>query len=104
MTHTDYTKKILNIKDENIYFYDNCLEIKKINGINTKIFHGYLTYTPEYCPHCGCINGGFHDIIKWNFKRNCKIKHIHFFFYVSPTIICKIYVASHAISNLHFCK
>ena len=74
MTHTDYTKKILNIKDENIYFYDNCLEIKKINGINTKIFHGYLTYTPEYCPHCGCINGGFHDIIKWNFKRNCKIK------------------------------
>lgn len=74
MTHTDYTKKILNIKDENIYFYDNCLEIKKINGINTKIFHGYLTYTPEYCPHFGCINGGFHDIIKWNFKRNCKIK------------------------------
>ena len=74
MTHTNYTKKILNIKDENIYFYDNCLEIKKINGINTKIFHGYLTYTPEYCPHCGCINGGFHDIIKWNFKRNCKIK------------------------------
>ena len=74
MTHTDYTKKILNIKDENIYFYDNCLEIKKINGINTKIFHAFLTYTPEYCPHCGCINGGFHDIIKWNFKRNCKIK------------------------------
>jgi len=74
MTHTDYTKKILNIKDENIYFYDNCLEIKKINGVDTKIFHGYLTYTPEYCPHCGCINGGFHDIIKWNFKRNCKIK------------------------------
>ena len=74
MTHTDYTKKILNIKDENIYFYDNCLEIKKINGINTKIFHAFLTYSPEYCPHCGCINGGFHDIIKWNFKRNCKIK------------------------------
>ena len=74
MTHTDYTKKILNIKDENIYFYDNCLEIKKINGINTKIFHAFLTYTPDFCPHCGCMNGGFHDIIKWNFKRNCKIK------------------------------
>ena len=74
MTHTDYTKKILNIKDENIYFYDNCLEIKKINGVDTKIFHGYLTYTPDFCPHCGCVNGGFHDIIKWNFKRNCKIK------------------------------
>ena len=74
MTHTNYTKKILNIKDENIYFYDNCLEIKKINGVDTKIFHAFLTYTPDFCPHCGCMNGGFHDIIKWNFKRNCKIK------------------------------
>lgn len=74
MTHTDYTKKILNIEDENIYFYDNCLEIKEIKGIKTKLFHGYLTYTPEYCPRCGCVNKGFNDIIKWNFKRNCKIK------------------------------
>ena len=39
MTHTDYTKKILNIEDENIYFYDDCLEIKEIKGIKTKIFH-----------------------------------------------------------------
>ena len=74
MTHTDYTKKILNIEDENIYFYENCLEIKKIKGIETKVFHGYLTYTPDYCPHCGVVNEGFNDIIKWNFKRNCKIK------------------------------
>ena len=74
MTHTDYTKKILNIEDPNIYFYDDCLEIKKIKGVNTKVFHGFLTYTPEYCPHCGCVNEGFNDIIKWNFKRNCKIK------------------------------
>lgn len=74
MTHTDYTKNILNIKDENIYFYGNCLEIKEINGIKTKNFHGYLTYTPKYCPKCGCINEGFDDIIKWNWKRNCKIK------------------------------
>ena len=74
MTHTDYTKKILNIEDENIYSYDDCLEIKEIKGIKTKIFHGYLTYTPEYCPRCGCVNEGFNDIIKWIFKRNCKIK------------------------------
>ena len=74
MTHTDYTKNILNIKDKNIYFYDNCLEIKEIKGVKTKIFHGYLTYTPEYCPNCGCINESFDDIIKWNWKRNCKIK------------------------------
>ena len=74
MTHTDYTKKILNIEDENIYFYENCLEMIEIKGIKTKVFHGYLTYTPECCPNCKCINHDHNDIIKWNFKRNCKIK------------------------------
>ena len=74
MTHTDYTKIILNIEDSNIYFYENCLQIKEINNTKTKIFHGYLTYTPEYCPKCGCVNEGHKDIIKWNFKRNCKVK------------------------------
>ena len=74
MTHTDYTKKNLNIKDENIYFYENCLEIVNIKGIDTKVFHGYLTYTPDHCPKCGCVNESFNDIIKWDFKRNCKIK------------------------------
>ena len=74
MTHTDYTKLILNIKDNNIYFNENCLEIVNINKIKTKVFHGYLTYTPEFCPKCGCINESSNDIIKWNWKRNCKIK------------------------------
>lgn len=74
MTYTNYTKLILNIKDENIYFDENCLEIVNIKGIETKVFHGYLTYTPEYCPKCGCVNESFDDIIKWNWKRNCKIK------------------------------
>ena len=74
MTYTDYTKNILNIKDDNVYFYENCLKTKIINGSETKIFHGYLTYIPQYCPKCGCVNGGADDIIKWNWKRNCKIK------------------------------
>ena len=74
MTHTYYTKKILNIEDENIYFYENCLEMIEIKGIKTKVFHGYLTYTPKLCPNCKCINHDHNDIIKWNFKRNCKIK------------------------------
>jgi len=74
MTHTDYTKDILNIKDENVYFYDNCLENVKIKDTETKVFHGYLTYIPSSCPKCGCVNEGFDDIIKWNWKRNCKIK------------------------------
>ena len=74
MTHTDYTKLMLNIEDKNIYFNENCLEIVNIKGIKTKVFHGYLTYTPECCPNCKCINHDHNDIIKWNFKRKCKIK------------------------------
>ena len=74
MTHTDYTKNILNIKDENIFFDENCLEICKINNIDTKIFHGYLSYTPKYCDVCGCINESSNDIIKWDWKKGCKIK------------------------------
>ena len=74
MTHTDYTKLILNIEDNNIYFYENCLKIVNINNTKTKVFHGYLTYTPEFCPKCGCINESSNDVIKWNWKRNCKIK------------------------------
>lgn len=74
MTHTDYTKNILNIKDENVFFYKNCLKSQIINGLETKIFHGFLTYTPKFCPKCGSINEGTQDIIKWDWKRNCKIK------------------------------
>ena len=74
MTHTDYTKLILNIKDNNIYFDENCLKSKNIKGKETKVFHGHLTYNPEICPKCGAINEGYNDIIKWNWKRNCKIK------------------------------
>lgn len=74
MTHTDYTKEILNIKDNNIYFYENCLKTKKENSLEVKIFHGYLTYNPEYCDKCGAVNKGTDDIINWGFDRNCLIK------------------------------
>ena len=74
MTHTDYTKEILNIKDNNIYFYENCLKTKKENGLEVKIFHGYLTYNPENCDKCGAVNKGTDDIINWGFDRNCLIK------------------------------
>ena len=74
MTHTDYTKNILNIKDDNIYFYENCLESRKENNIEVKVFHGYLTYTPDYCDRCGVINESSNDIINWGFDKNCLVK------------------------------
>ena len=74
MTHSDYTKSILNIKDDNVYFNENCLEVCKIKGINTKVFHGYLTYKPSHCDKCGHVNNGYEDIIAWGWKKNCKVK------------------------------
>ena len=49
-------------------------EIKKIKGNNYKVIEGYLTYIPSYCPNCGCVNETANDIIKWDFRKNCKIK------------------------------
>ena len=50
--------------------YENYLESKKIKGIETKIIRAFLTYDANICPICK-----HHDcIIKWNWKRNCKIK------------------------------
>lgn len=74
LTHSDYTKEILNIKDVNVYFNENCLEICKYKGVNTKIFHGFLSYIPSYCDRCGHINNGYEDIIAWGWKKNCKVK------------------------------
>ena len=74
MTHDYYIRNLLNIKDENIHFYENGVnftELKK--GMKTQTIKAYLTYTPEFCPKCGCINVD-NSIIKWNYKRNCKVK------------------------------
>ena len=46
----------LNIKDENVYFYENCYSEELIKNTKCKVFHGYLTYTPKYCDVCGIIN------------------------------------------------
>lgn len=75
MSLSNYTRNILNIKDENISFEQNCLEEVNINGCITKIFHGKLTYTPTICPKCGCVyESNPETIIKYGFKKNCKVK------------------------------
>ena len=75
MSLSNYTRNILNIKDENISFEQNCLEEININGCITKVFHGKLTYTPTICPKCGCIyESNPETIIKYGFKKNCKVK------------------------------
>ena len=74
MSNNDYILNLLNIKDKNIYICSDKLQNKNINGVNHKIIEGFLTYNPKYCPLCGVINESTDDIIKWGFRKNCKIK------------------------------
>ena len=74
MSINNYILNLLNIKDNNIYILSNKLETKIIKGKNYKIIEGILTYIPGCCPCCGCINESHNDIVKWGFRKNCKIK------------------------------
>ena len=75
MTYSHYTRNILNIKDKNITFEENCLKLTKIKNTTVKVFYGKLTYTPTKCPRCGCrYEKNPETIIKYGFKNNCKIK------------------------------
>ena len=44
MTHTNYTKKILRIEDDNIYFNEDCLEIRKKDNKEYNIFLSIITF------------------------------------------------------------
>ena len=56
MSTNNYILNLLNIKDNNIYILSDKLESKIIKGKNYKVIEGILTYSPEYCPCCGCKN------------------------------------------------
>lgn len=75
MSLSNYTRNILNIKDKNITFEENCLEEVKIKNNTIKVFHGKLSYTPCSCPKCGRLyEENSETIIKYGFKKNCKVK------------------------------
>lgn len=71
MSNQNYIMEILELKEDNIYFYENCCFKEKIKGITHKIFEGYLTYQPTHCYKCGSIfDKGFekHGFITSNIK------------------------------------
>lgn len=53
MSQVNYISFYLNIKDENVKFI-NCYEEKKNNRIY-KVTEASLSYSPIYCPLCGCV-------------------------------------------------
>ena len=73
MSNNDYILNLLNFKDPNIYILNNIQE-KIIKNKKYKVIEGILTYNPSHCPCCGTINESTDDIIKWGFRKNCKIK------------------------------
>ena len=71
MSNTNYITEILELKDNNIKFYENCYYKEKINGVYHKIFEGVLTYQPICCSKCGVIfdnNFEKHGFITSNIK------------------------------------
>lgn len=74
MSTNNYILNLLNIKDKNIFILTNNVTDKVIGKKSYKIIEGFLTYKPDFCPCCGVFNASYEDIIKWGFKRNCKIK------------------------------
>ena len=73
MSINNYILNLLNIKDENIYIVKEIKE-EMIKNKKYKIIKGFLSYKPEYCPHCGVVNESSNDIIKWGYRKNCKIR------------------------------
>lgn len=68
MSHNDFIRKTLNLKDSNINFDDNWYSEREINQVTVMFFHGVLTYEPEACYSCGHI---FDDkLIKHGFKKS----------------------------------
>lgn len=74
MSNNNYILNLLNIKDNNIYILSNSLNERIYKGVNYKIIEAILTYKPNCCPCCGIINNTSNDIIKWGFRKNCKVK------------------------------
>ncbi len=71
MSKLNYITEMLELKDNNIKFYENCYHKERIKGIINKAFEGVLTYQPTCCKKCGVLfNNNFekHGFITSNIK------------------------------------
>ena len=73
MSMNNYILNLLNIEDRNIFILSN-IEERIIKNKKYKIIEGILTYIPDFCPCCGCVNESHNAIIKWGYRKNCKVK------------------------------
>ena len=55
MSKLNYITELLELKDNNIKFFENCYHKEKIKGVYHKVFEGTLTYKPTCCEKCGAL-------------------------------------------------
>lgn len=55
MSTLNYITEMLELKDNNIKFYENCYHKEKIKGVYHKVFEGTLSYKPTCCEKCGVL-------------------------------------------------
>lgn len=67
MSYSQTIKDILNILDLNIIFNENCLSTRKIKGIFSRVFSGFLDESPQHCAHCHAQKK---DIIRWGYTTS----------------------------------
>ena len=58
----NYIIEMLELKENNIKFYENCYHKEQIKGITHKIFEGYLSYKPKFCTKCGVAFDKFKSV------------------------------------------
>lgn len=71
MSELNYIIEMLELKNNNIKFYENCYKKEKIKGIYHKVFEAYLSYKPTCCIKCGVTfdeNFEKHGFITSNIK------------------------------------
>ncbi len=104
MSQLNYITDLLELKDNNIKFFDNCYFKENIKGITYKVFEGFLSYKPDCCPKCGVVFddmfekhgfitsdiklnpvSGFNTILRLH-KQRYLCKHCHKAFTLSSTI------------------
>ncbi len=56
------TRLLLGLTYKNLWFEENRLEQRSVNGVQTQVIIAKLTYSPTHCDKCGCLNHG--QIIK----------------------------------------
>ena len=68
---SNFITNLLLIKDQNITMEDK-LDLINVDGQDTFVFHGTLSYEPKCCTNCGCIKEG-NNIVKNGFTDPLKV-------------------------------